>query len=699
VSPCLSIVIVHYNTPEDLGRCLESLRAQAPACEHEVVVIDNASTAPGLDELQDRFDQVRWVRNAENVGYGRACNQGMALVPADYHLILNPDIVVLEGAIDAALRHAERHPRAGIIGPQLLNEDGTIQESCRRFYTFWTLLMRRTLLGKLVPNSRTVARHLMRDFDHQSVRPVDWVLGGCLLVRREALARCGPMDDRFFLYFEDVDWCYRMWQCGYEVVYLPDARFVHRHRRSSARGALDRSFWLHLTSLISFYEKWSLVVYMAKKWRRPVEVSLHWLLDMVLLAVALLGAYGLRWLAGPLFSEELLRLGWYVGWAGWAGLVVTVAFAMMGRYGGPSLRRGLDWGSHLKQMGMVALLLLAGSYLGRDQVVSRAVLVAFLALYTVLSAWALHLVHGLHRRLTHGYLNLERTLLVGAPAPLTDWLGSVTDPRALGVDVVGYVCEARADRSEQALGGGEVPWLGSPDALDDLVERFRVSQVAFWQRPGDDPRLWSTLSRLRRRRIRLRWILDEAWLLSVGARAEGFGASPSGVLDPDDRLALRRGLRRPLEVVVGGILVVAAGLLAPWRRWRHRQGRATAVAIDTGTGHDDHDPITVATDSTDHPLPIWWQLSLAIALIKGRIGLTGAPLRRDDATVDPSRYLIDLEAARPGLTGRWAGTGARADGFVSRWRTFFMNPGGWGRPASPAAPTTPRPDGEEVHRS
>lgn len=699
----LSIIIVHYNTPVDLGRCLESLQAHAPACDHEITVIDNASTAPGLDQLQERFGQVRWVRNTENLGYGKACNQGMALAPADFHLILNPDIVILEGAIDTLVAFAARHPRAGIVGPQLLNEDGTIQESCRRFYTFWTLLLRRTPIGKLLPNSRTVARHLMRDFDHQSMRPVDWVLGGCLLVSREALAHCGPMDDRFFLYFEDVDWCYRMWQCGYEVVYLPDARFVHRHRRSSARGAFNRSFWLHLTSMLSFYEKWSLVVYVAKKWRRPVEVLMHWSLDMILLVVALLAAYGLRWLAEPLFDTELLRLSWYVGWAGWSALVVTVAFTMLGRYGGASLRRGLEWTAHLRQMGMVALLLLAGSYLGRDEVVSRAVLLAFLAVYTVLSGWAMHVVHGLHRRLTRGYFTLERTLLVGPREALDAWLGAMSDAAApdlrdQGIDLVGYLTPAGADASGGAIGGGDVPWLGASDRLADVVERHRVSEVAFWQSSAPSAATWHVLARLRDQRIRLRWILDEAWLLTVGARAERFGTQPSGVLDPDDRRSIKRVLLRPLEIVGGGLLLLASWALWPVGRWRRQRGRIHTRTVDISDRWADHGPLTIQTDPTGRPLPLWWQTGLLLAVVRGRIGMVGSPLRADLRADDPSQLVNELDALRPGLTGPWA-IGPDAAGRVGTpWRTLFLNPGGWGRPLS-SPETAPRVDGEEVQRS
>ena len=290
----LAIVIVHYNSSADLDRCLESIVACAPRQEHQVIIVDNASRDDGLDRVHDRYPDFTWIFSAENTGYSRGCNLGMAQAEADYYLVLNPDIVVQPGALDALLEFADANPRAGMVGPQLLNEDGSIQASCRRFYTFTTLLMRRTPLGKIFPNSESVRLHLMKDFDHRSCRPVDWVLGGCLLVRRSAMQRTGPMDERFFLYFEDVDWCYRMWQAGFEVVYAPDARFIHRHRRDSAKGTFNRTFWMHLGSLISFYEKWGILVWLLKKWRDPLMLLMLWVADLVGVTAAFGLAYELR---------------------------------------------------------------------------------------------------------------------------------------------------------------------------------------------------------------------------------------------------------------------------------------------------------------------------------------------------------------------------------------------------------------------
>jgi GT2 family glycosyltransferase len=706
----LGIVIVHYNTPDDLARLLESLRSETTSCPHEVVVVDNASTTPGLEGLQEQFKEVRWLRNAENVGYGRGCNQGMAALPADYHLILNPDIVVLPGSLAALLAFADRHPRAGLIGPQLLNEDGTIQESCRRFYTLKTLLLRRTVLGRIFPRSETVRRHLMRDFDHTEVRPVDWVLGGCILVRREARQSCGPMDERFFLYFEDVDWCYRMWQCGFEVLYLPDARFVHRHRRASAQGRFSRSFWLHLGSLISFYEKWSLLIYAAKKWRRPVTIALHWMLDMGLLAVSLLGAYGLRFLLQPFFTEDLLPLSWYRVWLVYAGILVTVAFVLMGRYRSSHLRSKVGLAEHTKQMGLVALLLLAGSYLGREDVVSRAVLILLLVLYTGLTIWAARMIRRLNRRLEAGYFALERTLLAGPVEELERWLAGSGNLHFDGIDLVGYVTDDQnPSTGHAALGAGRVPWLGSIAVLPQVVDRLRVSQVAFWHHPGRHGSMATILAHLRRMRIRLRWVLDEAWLLSTGARAESFGAASSGVLDPDDGGTLRRLAMRPIEVTFAMVLLFISGILRRVRRSRLSKGTIRLVRLDTSTSSDDPDAMAIYTDEAGKPMPLWWQSTLLRGLLVGRIRLWGRPLAvpcgQDRAHHGPGAdgSLSWLEGGafrQAALTGPWPGENRVGGGGILRpLRRLFLAPCGWTPVEETNQVDTRRDGGPEVDQS
>jgi len=656
----LSIVIVHYNTSDDLARCLGSLQENPPACEYRIIVVDNASDDPGLPAVRERFPGVDWLFQSRNVGYAAGVNAGLALCEADYTLILNPDIVVLPGAIDALLADADAHPRAGIIGPQLLNPDGSIQESCRRFYTFTTLVLRRTILGRLFPRARAVQLHLMRDFDHLSARPVDWVLGGCLLVRREALRRVGPMDERFFLYFEDVDWCYRMWQAGYEVRYTPVARFVHRHRRASAGGITRRGFWLHLASLISFYEKWGLLVYALKRWSGPLGTLLAWLLDMAAVNLAFGGAYLVRRLLQPLFAEPLFPWSEYHGLQLYAALLATVTFVLRGRYRRRTGRWRPGWREDLQQAGTVALLLLASTYLSHQVVYSRAVLLLFFPLLVLSLGLGGTLWERLRRRMTKGHLSLERTLLVDPPAGLTDWLAAVGDPRRLGLDLVGYLGDDRIVAGKVSL-----PQLGVRAEMGTVVDRYRIGQVVFFAWPAGDPDELRLLRELRRRRVRLRWQVPAASLAVAGGRGEAFGPLPSLVLDPGEGHPLA-GLGRRLADLSAGVLLWPAGMLGRLVNRRSRDDRVVVLPL-TGQGSQ----VAVHVDADGRPRSLWRQPVLLAALRRGALSLwSDMPLSAGEEPVAAGESWC-LTPGRPGLTGPWAGT-TRGE----RWRRLWTTPGG-----------------------
>jgi len=645
----LSIVIIHYNTSEDLGRCLTSLGHCPPSCDHAVVVVDNASVDSGLDSVRERFTGVHWLMNSSNTGYARGVNQGLAAVAADFTLVLNPDIVIQPGAIDTLLAVAERTPRAGIVAPQLLNEDGSIQDSCRRFYTLRTLLMKRTFLGKVFDGARDVDHHLMRDFDHMSERAVDWVIGGAMLVRREAVVAVGPMDERFFLYFEDVDWCYRMGQSGWDVLYAPEARCIHRHRRDSARGMTHRSFWLHLGSMISFYEKWGMLVWLLKRWRDPLNSMLLWVVDVAALNVAFAGAWGLRALLNPVFSEALFPLSEYRPLQFFATLLMTVAHVFQGRYRTSVSRRATTVTSRLQQTGVLAMLLFASTWLSHQAVYSRAVLLMFFPLLVLTSELGERWLRHGRGRMERGWLSLERTLLVGGAEDVVAWLATRQDQRADGLDVVGWLHPLSSIVPDYVV-ADHVPCLGSEVILTSVVERHRIAQVVFWSWPRGDLRELRALARLREARIRLRWCVPEAGLVAAGARPFGDEIPASLVLDPGPANPAGAILRRTVDVSAGllvlpwaGCLSVIARLIPGW------SSKRLDVVSESCSNHSWS--LTLLCDGQERPRPLPWQSGLILALIRGGLTLTGPTiLEVSEAERGSLNEAWSLTLPRPGLT-------------------------------------------------
>ena len=253
----LSVILVSYKSREVLLACLRALQADArnTGIRLETVVVDNDSRDGTLEALAAEFPQVRVIANRENRGYARAVNQGLAATRAPLALVLNPDCEPHPGLLRALLDHAAAHPRTGIAGQKILNPDGSLEYSARSFPDHLTFLFNRySLLTRLFPGNRFSRRYLLTDWDHASAREVDWVSGACMLARREAVAQVGGMDEAFFMFNEDVDWCRRMKLAGWAVSYEPAAAVVHHIGASRSRVAA-RVIWGRHLGMIHYFHK------------------------------------------------------------------------------------------------------------------------------------------------------------------------------------------------------------------------------------------------------------------------------------------------------------------------------------------------------------------------------------------------------------------------------------------------------------
>jgi N-acetylglucosaminyl-diphospho-decaprenol L-rhamnosyltransferase len=253
----LSLILVSYRSREPLLACLRALRtdAQTAGIRTETVVVDNDSRDGTLEALATEFPDARLVANRENAGYARAVNQGLAATAAPFALVLNPDCVVRAGALRALLDHAAARPGAGLVGPRILNPDGSLEYSARAFPDHFTFLFNRySLLTRLFPGNRFSRRYLLTDWDHASAREVDWISGACMLARRAAVEQVGGMDEAFFMFNEDVDWCRRMKPAGWTVDYEPAAVVVHHIGASRSRVAA-RVIWGRHLGMIHYFHK------------------------------------------------------------------------------------------------------------------------------------------------------------------------------------------------------------------------------------------------------------------------------------------------------------------------------------------------------------------------------------------------------------------------------------------------------------
>jgi N-acetylglucosaminyl-diphospho-decaprenol L-rhamnosyltransferase len=216
----VSVVIVTWNALPWLEQCLESVRGR------EIVVVDHGSTDGTLDFVRERYPEVRVIEQ-ENKGMGGGNNAGMRAAGGRYFFLLNSDAWVVDDALDRLVAFADEHPEAAVVGPKLLNTDGTLQRSARGEPTLWRLATEYLFIRKLAPRSKRLNPLYRGDFGHDRVEEVDWLFGPALLVRKEAADAVGLFDEDFFMFSEEVDWMTRFRRAGWTVVFFPDAEVVH----------------------------------------------------------------------------------------------------------------------------------------------------------------------------------------------------------------------------------------------------------------------------------------------------------------------------------------------------------------------------------------------------------------------------------------------------------------------------------------
>ncbi len=269
----VSVGIVSWNVWEDLRACLASLFDGNNQASFEVIVVDNGSSDGTASQLPAEFSQVELIANQDNRGFAAACNQAIAASGGRYCFLLNPDTIVPEGGLDELLRFADDHPQAGVIGPRLIYPDGSLQYSCRRFPTVSAAVFRGTFLEPLIPGAKSVRYYLMSDWDHAEDRAVDWVSGAAMLLRRGLIEQIGMLDEDFFWGSEDVDFCLRAHQAGWQVLYTPSPEIVHAVGRSSQQAELRNIIDTHRGMYRLYSKHWSR--WLGSRWVIWLGIWLH----------------------------------------------------------------------------------------------------------------------------------------------------------------------------------------------------------------------------------------------------------------------------------------------------------------------------------------------------------------------------------------------------------------------------------------
>jgi GT2 family glycosyltransferase len=252
----VSVVIVNWNTRDDLRNCLRSVFDETKDVSLEVFVVDNASADGSAQMVRTEFPAVTLIANDTNRGFAAANNQALVRTTGRYALLLNPDTSVVDGAIGRTVRIADADPGIGVLGCQVLLREGEIQRTCFRFSSAFREFLVVTCLDRMIPASWLDGGPTMRNWDRTSARDVDVVSGMYMLVRREAMDEVGVMDDAYFVYAEEADWCFRFRKAGWRCVFTPDARIIHHDGGGKSTSQIRAKMHVQMQkSILIFHRK------------------------------------------------------------------------------------------------------------------------------------------------------------------------------------------------------------------------------------------------------------------------------------------------------------------------------------------------------------------------------------------------------------------------------------------------------------
>ncbi len=498
----LSVVIVNYNVKHFAEQCLRSIYAAVRGLQIELFLVDNNSTDGSLDYLQPRFPGVNFIANRENLGFGRANNIALKRTSGRYILVLNPDTLLADDTLQALIEYMDAHPRVGAVGPKILNRDGSFDIGSKRgLPTPWAAFCRLSGLIWLFPHSRLFGRYYMLHLDPDKPAEIDALVGSCMMVRREAYEQVGGFDEDFFMYGEDIDWCYRMKLAGWEIHYAPVTRIVHFVGESTRRSEVDRDK--------AFYGAMHLFV--DKHFRGRYPLATHRLIDLGIILAKTAARLKHLWrrVYWPLLDWAglwgVLALGRLIRW-GAVGLSWPVAFALALQATVWTLCiAGLKGYGRLRgQMAPLAGGMLLGflinssfTYFFKQFAYSRFVNLFGLVIGG-LFVWGWRMMLKRFRRTTAWRrFYRRRTLIVGVGSAGRMVLKRLQSGGDLPYHPVGFI-----DPQESSVGTliDGLPVLGVEDELAQLVTQEEIEEVLFAYNQVDYNRVLEAVNQIGKRR-------------------------------------------------------------------------------------------------------------------------------------------------------------------------------------------------------
>jgi GT2 family glycosyltransferase/lipopolysaccharide/colanic/teichoic acid biosynthesis glycosyltransferase len=569
-APLLSIIIVNYNVRDFLHHALVSLQKAMRGMKGEIIVVDNASDDGSVEMVRRRFPAVQLIASKSNLGFAKANNVGLKRARGKYILLINPDTLVQEDTLRVMLRFFEENHDVGLAGCKILNSDGTFQLACRRsFPRPWAAFTKMVGLSALFPNSRLFGRYNLTYLSPDETYEIDAVSGSFMMVRREAYVQVGGLDEDFFMYGEDLDWCYRIQKAGWKNYYVHSTQIIHYKGESTKRSNLNeiRTFYQamhlfvqkHLSSslMLAFLIRCAITVSsrlaIVKAFLRPIGIAL---VDIIFVDLSVVLA---EWIWFGTFSR--LPVHAYPIIYSVPALIVVGGMFWAGVY----THRRMSVSRSIVATALSYVFISALVFFFKDYGFSRGVMIISGLLSTVfLPSWRLSL-RVMGGNSTEGRRSIlgRRTLIVGTDKSAQELLRRLRNRVSDGYDVLGFI-----DINRKRVGGelAGLSIVGSTDNIGKVIQDLRVSDVIFSTQTLSYTDILSVIGRTRGHAVNFHLVPNTLEVIIGKGSVDSLNELPLVQITYDIEKSTNRTLKRFFDVVVSFLLLISIYPFVYFRR-------------------------------------------------------------------------------------------------------------------------------------
>ncbi len=648
-APELSVIIVNYNVKDFLEQTLISVTKALQGIDSEIIVVDNHSNDGSVPHVRQRFPNATLIANSVNLGFAGACNQGLRAAHGRFLLLLNPDTIVQEDTFTRVLKFMEQHPDAGMVGCKILNPDGTLQLACRRsFPTPWVAFTKLSGLSQLFPKSRLFGRYNLTYLDPEQNYEVEAISGSFMMIRCEVLQDVGYLDESFFMYGEDLDWCYRVHQAGWKVRYFPGTQIIHFKGESSKRAEFDR--------LKMFYQAMSR--FAKKHFHTRYLLMPYWALWLAIWARACLAFFikSMKYCAVPLTDLLLLvlslTLSVYIRFESLESLhqfiPVMVIYSIVWM---AALSYFGCFEKHKFSLSKAVLAITTGFFINaaftfffKQYAFSRAVVLLAGSL-NLIAAPGWRLVLRMLPRLgiapfqgTLGKTLLARnTLIVGDTESGQRLIKKFNAQIDAGYNVLGLVSLNGKSSSDVSV---DVPVLGSIEELHSIIKSRRIQEVIFSTSELSYDRILSVIAQSRRQHVNFKLAPSNLDVIIGKASIDRIDDLPLVELDYRLERAYNQLIKRSFDLILSGILIILTAPFYVFKRFVQRTPLAKKIIIGNLNRKVILYEFARKKSGKVHRLPYLW------SVWNGDLSFVGKEMIEVAET--PDQRDLDL---KPGLTG------------------------------------------------